>query len=380
MKEYSKRGLLNVRIALPVFLMVAGGIWQQREISRLRTEHVALLDLARSRGIDPYAPEALPAKPYPRRDLMEGARTLAGDLIRRAAKGASHQADWAGQMEIVDRLEALNPAQLKEVLRIVLDAGEMPEQRHLWISLDLLERLADDIPEEALARSVEMESRLPENFPRYNFFLLQARIAGRFAEQSPEAAWKWVLDEDRKGWEGGRGMARAAVLGGIARADPAAALRRAEEAGVPGTSILLQHCHTLDQKVAALTALRSWSGNDGERRAKLDEYIQKQTLKHDFQETVQFDAVTGWIEQAGLTTDEIGFMAKASTLDLSYHIDPRDTGKWIEWLNRTFPEEQAKHQMKRLIKDHRTQDAAKAWLATLPPEEAAALVKRLGAE
>ena len=83
------KGRLRVLVALVIGLMFAGGVWQQRDLHRLRLEHGSLLDLARNRGIDPSAPDALPTKPYPRRDMRENARALAGDLIDRATKKAT---------------------------------------------------------------------------------------------------------------------------------------------------------------------------------------------------------------------------------------------------------------------------------------------------
>ena len=87
--------------------------------------------------------------------------------------------------------------------------------------------------------------------------------------------------------------------------------------------------------------------------------------------------MTGWIEQAALPIEEIGFLADASALDLCYHIDPQETGKWIEWLGRTFPEEQIRNRLQQLFKDHRTKAPAQAWLNGLPPEKAAAFKQRL---
>ena len=103
-------------------------------------------------------------------------------------------------------------------------------------------------------------------------------------------------------------------------------------------------------------------------------------MKRSYEEPVAFADVTDWIEQAGLATDEIGFLADRSSLDLCYYIEPRDTGKWIEWLDRTFPQEETTQQIKHLVEDSRTSDAAKAWLASLPPEQASALEKRLADE
>ncbi|RYD67511.1 MAG: hypothetical protein EOP83_02680 [Verrucomicrobiaceae bacterium] len=307
---------------------------------------------------------------------------MADALIRRAEKESISRTDWAEQIELADQLEGLNPAQLREMVEILLKQDGMPGEIRVRLTIDLLQRLAKDVPQEALALMMELEPRLPEDFYRLHFTEELAGIASRFGEQSPDVAWEWYLGI-RAGRPEDFNQIRQGVLGGIAKRDPARALRLADESSGEGAAIyILRHyCTTLDQRVAALKALRTWSGDDAGRKEKLDDFIQKQTMKsHVEGEKVRFKDVMSWIQQAGLTMEELSFLGDRSKVDLSYSIDPRDTGKLIEWLDLTFPEKQSTQQIKRLVQDWRTRDAVKAWLATLPPERATALEKRLAEE
>jgi len=189
MNDSSVKGRLAIWIAPMVGLMVAGGIWQQRDLRQLRMEKTSWLDLARSRGIDPDSPGALPSKPYPRRDLSEDVRALTDALIRRAEKGYVSRTDWAEEIELADQFEGLNPAQLREMVGILLKEDGMPGEVRVRLSVDLLKRLAKDFPQEALALMMELEPQLPEDFFRPHFTEHLAAMAGRLGEHSPDAAW-----------------------------------------------------------------------------------------------------------------------------------------------------------------------------------------------
>jgi hypothetical protein len=134
---------------------------------------------------------------------------------------------------------------------------------------------------------------------------------------------------------------------------------------------------TIDQQLATLAAMRTWSHRNAKRQVMLREHIQAETLKPTHDHPNRFDDVTAWIQQAGLPLSEIGFLADAGTHDLCYYIDPRETGKWIEWLCWKFPGNRIERRLQQLFQDHRTKAAAQAWLDGLPPEKAADFKQRL---
>lgn len=367
-----------ITISLAAILLVGGAIWQQRELGRLRTEHETLLEKARARGIEPGAEAAVPGKvERQRRDPLEEARSLADDLIRRAAGGGIYQSDWAAQVDLADRLHALNPAQLRVVIDAVLAAEPIPEQVRSDLAFHLLGRLAEDFPEEVLAR---LDKDLREDSPDYRFGEVLSISAIRFAEQDPEKAWKAFQDLQLDPGNRWFDSMRQSLLAGISRTDPALALQRAEDVGIDGTYFLRAGERTIDQQLAALAALRAWTRGDPKKRAMLREHIEEETLKPTHDHPNRFADVTAWVEQAALPLNEIGFLADAGTHDLCSYIDPRETGKWIEWLCWKFPGNRIERRLQRLFEDHRTKAQAQAWLDGLPPDKAAAFKQRLAAE
>ncbi len=364
-----------IAISCASILLVASTLWQQRDLARLRTEHESLLAQAHAHGTglgtDPTTSRKVDRD---RPDPLAEARALADDLIRRAVAGGMHQTDWAAQAALAERLQVLNPAQLRVMMDAVLDAESIPEAIRQDLAYHFLGRLAADFPEEVLSR---LEKDLRDDIPDHRFGEAFSAATIRFAERDPDAAWEWFqglqLAPENRWFQ----PMQHSLLAGISRNDPARALRRAAEAGVEGTYFLRGGVKTLDQQLAALAALRAWSHDDAGRQAELRKHIEAETLKPHFQDPNRFDSVTTWIEQAALPEDEIGFLADGA-FDLCYHIDPRETGKWIEWLCRKFPEDRIEHRLQRFFEDHRTKAEAQAWRDALEPDEAKAFEERLG--
>lgn len=365
-------------ISAAALLLVVGAFWQQRELGRLRTEHESLRAEAQAQGIGPSAEkETRQRVERQRRDPLAEARALADDLLRRAISGESNQSDWAAQAALAERVRALNPAQLRVVIDAILGAESVPVELRQALAIHFLGRLVEDFPKEVLAR---LEKDLRDNTPDHLCDGVISAAASRFAERDPDAAWEWFqnLQLDPAGqW---LQPMQQTLLTGIGRSDPALALRRAEEAGIKGTSYLRQGERTTGQQLATLAALRAWSRGDPERQTELQAHIEAETLKPTYRDPNRFGVVTGWIEQAALPMDEIGFLADPATLDLCYHIDPRETGKWIEWLDQKFPQDQIERRLRQFFEDHRTKAAAQAWLDGLPPDKAAAFKLRLADE
>jgi hypothetical protein len=381
MKDPASTRFSAFRCALIGLPLLAGIVWQERELDRLRADHAALLAKAAARGIDP-AGNALPSRKSDRSrpDPLAEARDLAGTLILRAGSEDRDHSDWVAQISLVERLQALKPSQLEEMIRIVLDAGDMPPAARFHLLFHLLRRLGTDRPEEALALAAKMETRRPDHHVQYRIDLVISSLAARLAKKDPEAAWTWFVQE-RQGWEEHRIKSTLpTLLGGISQVDPALALRRAGETGLEDISFLSTYGSTPEQKLATLSALRTWSRDDAGKREKMRVHIQRQTLPTKHDENNRFDEVIAWIDRARLTNDELGFFTHSASFDIGSRIDPRETGKWIDWLSHRFPDEEIAGQVKRLFKDKRTGEAARAWRDALPPSEAADFNGRFGVD
>ena len=199
-------------------------------------------------------------------------------------------------------------------------------------------------------------------------------------QQDPDAAWDWYQDT-RGGWDGAReDFILYMILRGTSLSDPSAALHRAVESGMEEFSFLSPERSDNGQKIATLSALRAWSEGESSRQGVFEKYVRNATLNSSYRASNRFDDVTDWIETAELTTDEIGFLVDPGSLDLSFYIEPHETGKWIEWLTGKFPEGRADVRIRQLFEDHRTKSAAQAWLDSLPPDRAKVIEQCLSAE
>jgi hypothetical protein len=163
---------------------------------------------------------------------------------------------------------------------------------------------------------------------------------------------------------------RSSIFQGIGRQDPGLALRLAKAEGMDGTRFLAWPGQTADEKLASFIALRQWHANDEGGRAAIREAIKDVMLHRPFGQPVVFEDATGWIEGAGVPLEDIRFLTDRSTLDLSYYMDAVETGKWIDWLWRTFPEDWTRARIDGLLENRRTRDAALAWLADQTEERA----------
>ncbi len=366
-----------VLIALPLLAVL---LWQEQQLGRLREEHSALLARASMQGIDsPGAPLPPGKSEHRRSDPLAEARDLAHVLIRRAGSEDRDHTDWETQIPLVERLQALRPSQLEEVIRLLLDTGDIPPDARFNLLFHLLDRLGQDRPERALELAEEMESRRPDHHVQHRIDSEISSHARRLAEKNPEVAWAWFLGK-RSGWDERRIRdARASLLMGISRIDPAQALRKADEQG-HGDIAFLHHSFFREQKIANISALRAWSRGDDGKRSEMLAYIRQATLPRYDQEPSRFDKVIPWIDEARLTNDEISFILDPQLCDLGPRIDPQETGKWIDWLDRRFAEEEVAGQIERLFKNPRTGTAARAWLDSLPPDEAAEFTKRYEVE
>jgi hypothetical protein len=380
MKDPASSRFPAARFVLIVLPLLAGILWQERVLDGLREEHSALLDKASLQPTDP-AGNPLPSRKSgnPRLDPLAEARDLADTLIRRAGTEDREHDDWVEQISLLERLQALNPSQLEEVIRLILEARHMPPDARFHLLFHLLDRLGQDRPARALELMEEMKSPRPDRRVRYRIDSVILSLARLLAEKDPEAAWAWFLDK-RSGWDERRIRdTRASLLMGISRIDPAQALRKADEEGHDGIQFL-HHSYFRGQKIANISALRAWSRGDEGKRSEMLTYIRQVTLPQEYQASHRFDTVIPWIDEARLNNDEIGFIIDPQLCDLGPRIDPQETGKWIDWLNRRFAREDVTGQIKRLFENPRTGPSARSWLDSLPPAEAAEFTKRYGVE
>jgi hypothetical protein len=195
----------------------------------------------------------------------------------------------------------------------------------------------------------------------------------------PDKAWAWFQEHKNSMTERQVTPVLWSLLKGVARTHPADAIDLALEAGLEPKNlprILAWPDQSVEEKVAAYIATRDWGRRASENQATLRETIRELALSKSYGGEIRFDTVTEWIRRAGVTADELVFFADPSATDLGFYIDPLETGRWMNWLHETFPEDQLKMRFQRLLEDSRTQVAAKQWLSDQPDEVADRLLDR----
>ena len=132
------------------------------------------------------------------------------------------------------------------------------------------------------------------------------------------------------------------------------------------------------ERMAALSPLRDWC----ERREdpkKAESIFANSLAKLAFgleSQSADFATTTEWLAKADLTATELALITRPDLFDMSYYIQPDQTGDWLEWMGENFPTEVSKARIGQFMTGYRTKKAAKEWLATAPDSPARQAVVR----
>jgi hypothetical protein len=364
---FSIRSSIVISTAL-VLAFLALGVRQQSRIQTLHEENQSLERKLAATGEPQRGGPVMRSRT--RIDHSAEARRAMSELAGLSIGENEGETDWDHRANLADRIQAMNAAGLRAAVAWILETDELDPKFRRNLLFNFLNRLAEDHPVEVIDRITGLEADPPpwfEGNPLPDLLQLAVR---RWAMVQPVAAWDWTQEHVRGLDETNRQRWRAFVFQGIARKDPDLLLRLASEEGIDGSGFLVWPDQTAEEKLASFTALRQWHLNNEEGRAAYREAIQKLMLYHTYGRPATFAESTGWLERAGLPPEDIRFVTDRSILDLSYFIDPVETGKWIDWLWRTFPEDWTRRRIDGLFEDSRTGAAARAWLAGQPEDRA----------
>lgn len=364
-----------IRVSIVVSTVLAAALAlalrQQARIATLREDRRQLTRQLASTAPDPRDGAGSP-NPHQRErvDHAAEARRAVAELARLAADENPANVDLLDRADLADRIKAMNAAGIREAVAWLQQADDVdPGVRRKLLS-HFLTRLARDHPAEVIALVTELEASPPAWLADHPLGTLLNTAAVHWAAIDPQTAWDWTRERMPDLDERSARDLRSAVIQAIARKYPEEGLRLATEAGIDGSRFLVWHDQTTDEKLASFGAMRDWCGSDASRTATLPDFIRKLTLEKSWGRAVTFAEATEWIERAGLPPEDIRFLTDRSKLDLSYYIDPVETGKWIDWFCHTFPEDWIRRRLDGLLEDHRTRDAARQWLSTQPEDRA----------
>ena len=353
---------------VPTLLLAAAALWmglqRQSRIETLRLEQARL-----SRAIDARFPQAHahPTRSRRRADPVAEGRRALGELIELATHKDREPPDPVILADLSRRIGAMNATATRDAIgRIQSDESLDADVRRDLFSYFMLQ-LAESHPGEVIRKTGEMKEQSHTWLGPHTLYDLKREAARRWAEVDPNSAWDRLLGRDPSTAEDQRETEdlRDQILLATARNNPETSMRLATEAGADGSYYLVRASQTSEQKLRSYNALRKHFGKDSE---ELRNAIKELTLFRGHDRATPFAEATGWLAEAGLTADDLDFVRDPSRFDLCYYVDPVETGKWIDWLLRTFPGDSPGIRINRFFGDNRTKDAAREWLAAQPEE------------
>jgi hypothetical protein len=293
-----------------------------------------------------------------------------------SALGAKVQSpDAATRERIIEQMNevtSLDGRQLVILIDEVFAAEDLEDGLRQMLIRFALERLGRDHPEKVMAMlsgKPGMIALIRRNRSGGEPILFDS--AEKWAERDPHAAMDWFLTHREMFNEELTDAARWGVIGGLKINDPALAIRFAIEIGEDPKKFIpnffSNNGKPPENRDACLAALRDWSAtvkDEQEREKTLSDAIRTVALGSSFG-APDFESATRWIDGAGLSPKELGFIADRK---LAYHINMKDTGRWIEWLADKLPADEIRESTRHLFEEWTRKDvrAAGTWLANAP--------------
>lgn len=270
----------------------------------------------------------------------------------------------------MDRLMSLNGAQLKALIK-ELRVGWTPEdnERERLIAF-AIGRLTSDYPQDALdiiTGSDEMRdlARRKTNSLSRNWIF---KAVQSWADADQVAAERWVRGFEGDGYLAGQmTSAKAALIFSAAKRDPNQALSLIAKLGLDQKNTadtLARGVTSSAQRLDLLAVLRlgrTRESDEGSRRDVFDRNI-RFLLMGMSRDRPGFDFATRWIDGSGLSMEEIAPIIH----DLPRSVEPEETGRWVEWLWRKLPADDARKRAGELFGywARRDSQAAGEWLVT----------------
>lgn len=370
-------------VASVVIVAVGAGLaWhEQQRLAAVRQTHQQLVNEAAQLGIaiDPAHPaEPLNLTKHGRENREVGVQLAAAEFIAFAQEMAAYreaggnQLDAAMQqrlMEFMDRMMALNSAQLKELIAEVGANKDLKDEiRQDLIGFSIM-TLANEQPQAALVIFAESSGQFTD--ARIGARVLSASLAC-WAKDDPLAALKWVRNDAGKFAALISDDTKLAMVSGAAVQYPKFAFKLIGELGLKDPDHAIQGvvdaADTPQERSATLAGLRNYLAtvnDDTAREATASRSIHSLALGS---MRDGFDAASQWVASAKLTPAELEDFADG----LSPQPKSADTGRWIEWFGTALPPEQADEKIRGFVSTWTQNDcqAAGQWLGGAPDSPA----------
>jgi hypothetical protein len=378
------RPTLRIPIAVSALVLCALASlgWHDRQrLVALRAARAELVAQSAARGIqiDPAAAASRSTK-RPRVDRAAEARQVAAGFMAYAREMAAlgdkvQSPDAATRERIIQQMNevtSLDGRQLVILIDEIFAAEDHEGSSRQSLIRFSLERLGRDHPEKVmaiLAGKQGMIDLIRRNRSGGEPLLFDS--AEKWAERDPRSAMDWFLTHHDMLDDDLTQAAQWGVICGLKITDPALAIGFAIKTGEDPKKFIpnffSNNGKAPENRDACLAALRDWSAtvkDEQEREKTLSDAIRTVALGTSFG-APDFESATRWIDGAGLSPKELGFIADRK---LAYHINLKDTGRWIEWLADKLPTDEIRESTRHLFEEWTRKDvrAAGTWLANAP--------------
>jgi hypothetical protein len=353
----------------------------RQQLGDARGNQAKLIAEAATLGIpfDPSIPAGKPRIARPPRESREtAARQTAAEFIALAKemealqeKGA--ELDKAAQQrfqermfEIMDRLKALDAAQLKNLAAEIRNTPELKEESRQGMMMLSIMALVDDHPQSALALFTGISDSIGKNQ------VSQSRVIStalkNWAKTDPLAALEWVGANEEKVPDLVTEDVKHSILTGAATEDPKRAFQLIGELGFANASDAVAAVTASAKSPAELTAmmpsLRDYLDtlqNEGAKKKTTDAALG--AVAHTLANQ-GYESATQWLAKSDLPPLQLESIA----YNLCDAIPLKETGQWIEWVAATLPADRAKFPIRAYVNRWTQNDyqAAGEWLATTP--------------
>jgi hypothetical protein len=343
--------------------------WKNHEeLKQVRIEHRLVVDEAAEFGIsvEEGGDIGLLRRPIERggsANREAEMKSFSAELIAFAKKLEDREGDGGPEdeaihqetMEMIVRFLDLDEKQLKEViadLKASQDLGDDMRQGIIGFSIMML---GNESPEVALTIYTESSDILViEGLGEH---VVKSSLS-RLAEKDPFAAMDWIRENGEKNPELVSESVKSAVIEGTARQDRAMAINLMKELQMEddqqAAAAIARSADTSEKRLQLLVTLRALDGDSKEIQKSVLGAMGEQLQKDGYEASVV------WLETANLKRQELDFFST----NLSYQNTKEDTGKWLGWVEESFPANEASNKTAEMMQQWTQNDfkAAGNWL------------------
>lgn len=376
---------LGAASVVVMVVLLALAWWSHVGLKSVRREHEKLTREARAMGLSTTEDGQVVREPAakledrkPPSQQAENAEALmrklesfaeGGRLFTEGSESEKLEA-MEKMLSLVARMQRLDLRQLQLIDEMVRQAYKADRKARGELA-QIYQILLYDMSKERPASSLDLMKRMADTG---DFSLVIDMIMGRalsdWASRDPAMAAGWYegVKEGLKPYQKGRFLEE--LIKGIAKTDPVEAhqtLQQLGEAGNPEFVMeIVKGARKGGDRSAFLEILRK-EHRRGEGKQRSNNYLGVLAVG-DTRGHRGFEAESGWIEQAGLTNEEMSDVLEA----VNKYSPSEEKGQWLEWLQeRDLPEEKIKEETASLLRNWVLKDFQMAgeWLVQQPEGE-----------